>query len=584
MTHVFNDPARFADELVEGLVAANRSRIVQVDGGVIRRHRAPSNSVVMVTGGGSGHYPAFGGLVGQGIAHGAAMGNVFASPSADQICAVAQAVNAGGGILFCYNNYAGDVLNFDEAQRRLRARGLDVRSVVVNDDVASAPLAEAQRRRGIAGSFAVFKAAGFACDSGANLDEVVRIAAAANERVRSVGVAFSGCTLPGASAPLFKVEPGQMEVGMGIHGEPGLQRMPAPTAHALAQLLVERLLAEVPSVVGAVEGARVAAILNGLGAVKYEELFVIYRSVDRLLTERGITLVEPEVGELVTSFDMAGVSLSLAWLDEELERSWCAAADTPAFRKGSVAHATGELADGASQRTSRVIAQGTVEAKAAAAVALEALRAARSVIVAKSDELGRLDAVAGDGDHGIGMQRGVTAAVEAAEQALAAGAGIGTLLASAGEAWSHRAGGTSGALWGVLLRELGQALGDERAPELAGVTAAASAALRGVTASGHAQVGDKTMVDAMDPFVRELARAAADGRSLRMAWSAAALAATDAAHATAALLPKLGRARPHAQRSVGTPDPGAVSMALVLQAVAEVLAHRSCSAAPRGGA
>ena len=359
MTHVFNDPARFADELVEGLVAANRSRIVQVDGGVIRRHRAPSNSVVMVTGGGSGHYPAFGGLVGQGIAHGAAMGNVFASPSADQICAVAQAVNAGGGILFCYNNYAGDVLNFDEAQRRLRAQGLDVRSVVVNDDVASAPLAEAQRRRGIAGSFAVFKAAGFACDSGANLDEVVRIAAAANERVRSVGVAFSGCTLPGASAPLFKVEPGQMEVGMGIHGEPGLQRMPAPTAHALAQLLVERLLAEVPSVVGAVEGARVAAILNGLGAVKYEELFVIYRSVDRLLTVRGITLVEPEVGELVTSFDMAGVSLSLVWLDEELERSWCAAADTPAFRKGSVAHATGELAGGASQRTSRVLAQGS---------------------------------------------------------------------------------------------------------------------------------------------------------------------------------------------------------------------------------
>ena len=577
MTHVFNDPARFADELVEGLVAANRSRIVQVEGGVIRRHRAPSNSVVMVTGGGSGHYPAFGGLVGQGIAHGAAMGNVFASPSADQICAVARAVNAGGGILLCYNNYAGDVLNFDEAQRRLRAQGLDVRSVVVNDDVASAPLAEAQRRRGIAGSFAVFKAAGFACDSGASLDEVMRIAAAANERVRSVGVAFSGCTLPGASAPLFEVERGQMEVGMGIHGEPGLERRPAPTAHALAQLLVERLLAEVPSVVRSVEGSRVAAILNGLGAVKYEELFVVFRSVDRLLTERGITLVEPEVGELVTSFDMAGVSLSLAWLDEEFERSWCAAADTPAFRKGSVARATGELAGGASQRTSRVVAQGTAESRAAAAVALEALRAGSRAIRARSDELGRLDAVAGDGDHGIGMQHGATAAVEAAEQALAASAGVGTLLATAGEAWSHRGGGTSGALWGVLLREFGRALGDERAPDLAGVAAAADAALSAVSAAGHARVGDKTMVDAMDPFARELAQAVADGMPLRTAWSQAAHAATAAAQATAALLPKLGRARPHAQRSVGTPNPGAVSMVLVLEAVAEILAQRTCA-------
>ena len=577
MTHLHNDPARFADELIEGLVAANRSRIVQVEGGVIRRHRAAPNSVVMVIGGGSGHYPAFGGLVGQGLAHGAAMGNVFASPSAEQICAVAQAVDAGGGILFCYNNYAGDVLNFDEAQRRLRALGIDVRSVVVTDDIASAPPAERHRRRGIAGSLAVFKAAGWACDAGASLDEVVRIASAANERVRTLGVAFSGCTLPGASAPLFTVEKGRMEVGMGIHGEPGLRSVVAPSAHGLAQQFVTELLADVPPVVRAVEGSRVAVILNGLGAVKYEELFVLYGSIDRLLMERGITIVEPEVGEMVTSFDMAGVSLSLVWLDEELERSWTAGADTPAFRKGSVAHSNGVLAETALRRTTRVLKPGSDASRAAAVVALEALKAASSVIAAASDELGRLDAVAGDGDHGLGMQRGLTAAVEAAEHASNAGVGIGTLLAVAGDAWSHRAGGTSGALWGVLLHRLGDALGDLHVPTAPRVATAVAAALLGVTDSGKAQVGDKTMVDALDPFARALAAATGDGQPLRLAWSTAADAASQSAHATAALTPKLGRARPHAQRSVGTPDPGAISMAMILRAVGEVLTKRACS-------
>ncbi len=576
MTHLHNDPARFADELVEGLVAANRSRIVQVEGGVIRRHRAAPDSVVMVIGGGSGHYPAFGGLVGQGLAHGAAMGNVFASPSAEQICAVAQAVDAGGGILFCYNNYAGDVLNFDEAQRRLRALGIDVRSVVVTDDIASAPSAERHRRRGIAGSLAVFKAAGWACDAGASLDEVVRIASAANERVRTLGVAFSGCTLPGASAPLFTVEKGRMEVGMGIHGEPGLRSVVAPSAHGLAQQFVSELLADVPPVVRAVEGSRVAVILNGLGAVKYEELFVLYSSIDRLLAERGITIVEPEVGEMVTSFDMAGVSLSLVWLDEELERSWTAGADTPAFRKGSVAHSNGVLAETALRRTTRVLKPGSDASRAAAVVALEALKAASAVIAAASDELGRLDAVAGDGDHGLGMQRGLTAAVEAAGQASTAGVGVGTLLTVAGDAWSHRAGGTSGALWGVLLHRLGETLGDVDAPAGPRVATAVAAALLGVTESGKAQVGDKTMVDALDPFARALAAATAEGQPLRAAWSTAAHTASQSAHATAALTPKIGRARPHAQRSVGTPDPGAISMGMVLREVGAVLTKRGC--------
>lgn len=571
MTYLFNDPAKFADELIEGLVAAHAGRLRRVDGGVIRRHKAQPGQVVLVIGGGSGHYPAFGGFVGSGMAHGAALGNIFASPSAQQICNVAQAVNAGGGILFCYGNYAGDVLNFNQAQERLRALGIDVRTVVVSDDTASAPSSEKHKRRGTAGTLPVFKAAAAAADSGKSLDDVFRIATAANDRVCTLGVAFSGCTLPGADKPLFEVKSGKMEVGMGIHGEPGLYRLNATTADGLAELLVGKLLAEIPGVIGNPEGARVGVVLNGLGAIKYEELFVVYRKIDQLLSARGLIIIEPEVGELITSFDMAGVSLTLFWMNDELEQTWLAAADTPTFRRGNIAPSFGEEADTAALKDPRRLNAGSEQSQTAAAVVLAALEAAWQVISKHHEELGRLDAIAGDGDHGIGMQRGLTAAVAAAEEARVAMVGAGTLLTVASDAWSGRAGGTSGALWGVILRELGSAFGDEAMPDASTVATGAAAALRGVTELGKAQVGDKTLVDVLHPFTAALAAGASRGLSIPDAWAAAAIVADEAAQATAHLLPKIGRARPHAGKSIGSPDPGAISMALIIRAVERIL-------------
>ncbi|AEJ01555.1 Dak kinase [Nitrosomonas sp. Is79A3] len=571
MTYLFNDPAKFADELIEGLVAAHAGRLRRVDGGVIRRHKAQPGQVVVVIGGGSGHYPAFGGFVGSGMAHGAELGNIFASPSAQQICNVAHAVNAGGGILFCYGNYAGDVLNFNQAQEHLRALGIDVRTVVVTDDTASAPSSEKHKRRGIAGTLPVFKAASAAADSGKSLDDVFRIATAANDRVRTLGVAFSGCTLPGADKPLFEVESGKMEVGMGIHGEPGLYRLNATTADGLAELLAGKLLAEIPAVIGNPEGARVGVVLNGLGAIKYEELFVVYRKIDQLLSAHGLIIIEPEVGELITSFDMAGVSLTLFWMNDELEQTWLAAADTPAFRRGNIAPSFGEEADTATPKGPRRLNAGSEQSQAAAAVVPAALEAAWQVIGKYHEELGRLDAIAGDGDHGIGMQRGLTAAVAAAEEARVAMVGAGTLLTVASDAWSGRAGGTSGALWGVILRELGSAFGDEAMPDASTVATGAAAALRGVIGLGKAQIGDKTLVDVLHPFTAALATGASRGLSIPDAWAAAAIVADEAAQDTARLLPKIGRARPHAAKSIGSPDPGAISMALIIRAVERIL-------------
>ncbi len=575
MSFVVNDPADFADEAAAGFVAAHRTEVRQVPGGVARAVATPEGEVAVVIGGGSGHYPAFAGLVGPGLAHGAAMGNVFASPSAQHVYGVASAVEAGAGVLLSYGNYAGDVLNFDEAERRLRAAGIPCRTVRVTDDISSASVEERDKRRGIAGDLVVFRVAAWAAEQGRDLDAVHALASHANERTRSIGVAFGGCTLPGADAALFTVADGQMAIGMGIHGEPGIETVELESADAISGRLVDALLAERPDDIETEVGARVGVIVNGLGSVKGEELFVVFGAAARALEAAGLVIVDPEVGEFATSFEMAGLSLTLVWLDDELEQAWGSPAATPAYRKGALAARAGAIPatvsspdDDAAVERIPTAGEGS---RAAAVVALAGVDAIRDLIEREADELGRLDAIAGDGDHGIGMRRGTRAAAEAATRALAGGAGVGTLLALAGDAWALKAGGTSGALWGAALRTLGERLGDEVGPDAAAVANAVDAARTTVQTLGKAELGDKTMVDAIIPFADALVRHVGAGVALADAWAAAAVDATRAAEATARLRPNLGRARPHVEKSLGTPDPGAISFAQSMTAVGAML-------------
>jgi dihydroxyacetone kinase len=468
-------------------------------------------------------------------------------------------------------------MNFTLAQQRLQAEGIDTRVVFVTDDIASAPVTEIDKRRGIAGDFVVFKVAGAAAEAGYSLDEVERVARHANDRTRTLGVAFAGCTMPGASDSLFHVPPGQMGIGLGIHGEPGVSEAPLPRAADLAQTLVEGVLGEAPS-----DGTtRVGVILNGLGSTKYEELFVVWRSVARLLRDGGYTVVEPEVGELVTSLDMAGCSLTMVFLDEELEDFWRAPADTPAYRKGAAPTApsgprrsAGQVAEVAS-----VVVEASEASRRASRIAVACLQAMKGAIDEAADELGRIDAVAGDGDHGRGMVKGVTAAAAAASTAQQHGGGVATVLAAAGEAWAAKAGGTSGVLWGAALTALGARLGDQ-SDEITprDVAAAVTDGLRTLQDLGKAKVGDKTMLDALVPFVETLQQRVGDGVGLAAAWADAARVSEQAAQATANLRPQIGRARPLAERSLGTPDAGAVSMALCLHTVAAVLAASTTTA------
>ncbi|MFD0044159.1 dihydroxyacetone kinase family protein [Pseudarthrobacter scleromae] len=580
MTQIFDNPADFAEEALDGLVAANRGYVARVDGGVVRSTEVPAGQVAVVVGGGSGHYPAFAGLVGPGLAAGAVCGNIFTSPSAGQAYRVAKAANAGGGVLFSYGNYAGDVIHFGEAQQRLNAEGIETRTVLVTDDIASAPLDQIEKRRGIAGDLTVFKIAGAAAEAGLDLDGVERLAVLANHRTRSLGVAFDGCTLPGAAEPLFHVPAGGMSLGLGIHGEPGISDHPMPTASELAELLVSGLLRDKPGDAG----NRVVAILNGLGRVKYEELFLLFGKIDKLLTAAGLTIVEPECGELVTSLDMSGLSLTLLWLDDELERYWTAPADSPGYRKGSMApRARREVAapEGA------LAAEGEDTTAAAAGLgrlAAAVLAQARDAVVDHERELGRLDAIAGDGDHGVGMRRGVDAAVAAAGEAVGAGLSVRRVLTAAGEAWSERAGGTSGALWGSALAAAGRALGNKDSYSGGDAAAAVTAFADAVTTLGKADVGDKTMVDALLPFRNAFVAAFDGGTPVTGALASAVTAARQAADATASLRPLKGRARPLAEKSLGHPDPGAVSFALIATRVSDYFESSPPLSSPRAAA
>ncbi|MBT2596113.1 dihydroxyacetone kinase subunit DhaL [Arthrobacter sp. ISL-72] len=567
MTQIFDNPADFADEALDGFVAANRGYVARVDGGVVRSTEVPAGQVALVVGGGSGHYPAFAGLVGPGLATGSACGNMFASPAAGQVYRVAKAANTGGGVLLSYGNYAGDVLHFGQAQLRLNAEGIETRTVLVTDDIASAPLDQIEKRRGIAGDLTVFKIAGAAAETGLDLDAVERLAIRTNYRTRSLGVAFDGCTLPGAEAPLFHVPAGQMSLGLGIHGEPGISEHPMPTASELAELLVARLLADKPDDAG----DRVVAIVNGLGTVKYDELFLLFGKIENLLNKAGLTVVEPECGELVTSLDMSGLSLTLLWLDDELEEFWAAPADTPAFRKGNLApRARRELA-GPEDAAAGEEEQATAAAADLGRLATAVLAQVQAVVVEHEEELGKLDAIAGDGDHGIGMRRGVDAAAAAAVETSAAGASVQRVLTAAGEAWSERAGGTSGALWGSAVMAAGLALGNKDSYHGEDATATVAAFADAITALGKAEPGDKTMVDALLPF-RDTFLAARDGGTpVVRALAEAAAAAREAADATASLRPLKGRARPLAEKSLGHPDPGAVSFGLIAARISSYL-------------
>ena len=568
MTHLLNNPVDFPVELVDGFVKANSKYVKKVYGGVVRATKSKPGKVAIITGGGTGHYPGFMGWVGPGLVDGAVTGNIFASPSASQVRSVAKAADHGGGILLAFLNYAGDVLHFGMAEELLKADGFNVRRSVVTDDVASAPVSEIYKRRGIAGGLAVLKVASAAAESGLSLDEVLKVLNKTNERTRTFGVAFSGCTLPGSANPLFEVPAGKMAVGLGVHGEPGIYELDLGTADDVAKLLVDKLLEDVPQN----PGKKVIALLNGLGSAKYEELFVTFSCVANRLKNAGIQMVDGDVGEFMTSLDMGGLSLTLGWVDDEIEKYWFVPCDSPAFRKTRMVDEPLDpsVVFNTEPEALKVTKKGNESSRNAAALIAKALEKIKDIISENETMLGDLDAVAGDGDHGAGMTRGSKAAAEAANWLVKEGAGAQTTLAGAGARWSENAGGASGALWGAALIAAGNALGDDKDLDLKTYTHAINSFVKSIQQLGGASVGDKTMVDTQVPFAEVFENSISQNLGFIDAWNRAAVAAASAAKATANLTPKMGRARVLAKKSIGHEDPGATSFSLIVSTISSM--------------
>jgi len=324
---LINDPFDAVDEAIEGFVAAHGGIVALGEPRVVVRRTPASDKVGLVVGGGSGHEPAFLGYVGIGIADAAACGNIFASPPPNVVLEAIHAANHGRGVLMGYGNYAGDVMNFGLAAQLAIAEGIEVREIHVSDDVASAPRNEAAKRRGIAGDIIVFKCAGAAAEQGLSLSEVERVAVKANAATRSMGVALSACEVPGSGRPTFELPDGEMEIGMGVHGEPGIKRGPLRPADEVAGILVEAIVADMED-----RGpGEVALLVNGLGATAYLDQYILYRGARRALESNGLRVVRSYVGEFITSLEMAGASVTVTLLDDALLSCLDAPANTVRF-------------------------------------------------------------------------------------------------------------------------------------------------------------------------------------------------------------------------------------------------------------
>jgi dihydroxyacetone kinase-like protein len=324
MKKIINKPENVIEELMDGFVSANRryfERILGINGILYKNRR--KDKVSLVVGGGSGHEPAYSGLLGKGMGDAAACGNVFASPSAQIVYETAKAAHGGRGVLFVYGNYAGDNLNFDMAEEMLQDEGIETAHVRVADDCASAPPERAYDRRGIAGLIFQVRLAGAACDLGMSLEETARLVERAAANIRSIGIAISPGQLPGLGKPTFELGDDEIEFGMGIHGEPGIRRDKMKSADEMADTLYGHLTADMPLK----SGDKIAVLVNGLGATTVLELSILYRRVLQMLERDGVEVYDSDVNSYVMSQGMGGFSITFLKLDDEIKKLY----DKPCF-------------------------------------------------------------------------------------------------------------------------------------------------------------------------------------------------------------------------------------------------------------
>lgn len=566
MKKLINQPSAVVEEMVQGLVAIYPGLRRLPGQTVLVRAEIPERDqrrVAVISGGGSGHEPAHAGYVGRGMLSAAVAGDVFTSPSPDAVLAAIRATAGAAGALLIIKNYTGDRLNFGLAAELARAEGIPVETVLVADDVALAASPEHAGRRGLAGTILVHKIAGAVAESGAPLAAVTAAARGAAEAVRTMGLALTSCTVPAAGRPGFTLGETEIELGLGIHGEPGVRR----AALESADLLVERLLEVILADATLVPGTRVVLLINNLGATPPMELAVVGRHALSVLAGRGAIVERVYCGTFLSALEMAGVSLSVlpvddqrvAWLDLPTDApAWPNAAAQPRRRGSPVADIPAAMSsEGAPLPGGPRTSMGKL-LESAILVATERL-------IQAAPRLTEMDQVTGDGDLGISLERG-SQAVRQALSTYPLDEPAGTLRGLAGTL-QRALGGTSGPLYAAFFLRAAGSLGRAGGEDALDWAKAVRAGCQAIEELGGARLGDRTMLDALVPA----AAALESGAKLRQGRSeilrSVAEASREGVRATAEMLPRRGRSSYLGERVLGHPDPGAEAVAVLLEAL-----------------
>jgi triose/dihydroxyacetone kinase / FAD-AMP lyase (cyclizing) len=569
MKKFINRAEDVVEEMLQGLVVLHpglarlpgHKVIICADAG-----QARDRQVAVLSGGGSGHEPAHAGYVGAGMLSAAVAGEVFTSPSSDSVFAAIKAVAGAPGALLIIKNYTGDRLNFGVAAEMARAEGTPVEMIIVDDDVALKGTTRATGARGLAGTVFIHKLVGAAAAEGRSLADLAAMGKAAVASLATMGVSFSAGTSPAVGRPSFELGEREMELGLGIHGEPGVERTELQPADKLTETLLTRILQH-----GSFgDEKRVAVMVNNLGATTEMELAIVARHAVSFLASKGFTVERIYAGTLLSSLDMAGISISVLGLNGERLRLLDAATAAPAWPnvlKQPPGKAAAQIAaevvvevspgDGARTETGRKIKQ--------------AIEAACKALINAEGELTEMDRVTGDGDLGASMARGARAVQDAVATYLLDDAAA--TVKALGHTLRRELGGSSGPLYGVLFLRCGSVLEASRATGLARWAEALDQGCQAISELGGAKPGDRTMVDALDPFVKTLQKGPS-AKAPREAVLAAVEAAEHGVDATAQMKPSLGRSSYLGDRVLGHPDPGAKAIAVWLRAACEALFPR----------
>ena len=580
---LINSPLDAADELIDGLVEAYNGECYKVGTRSIVKSNIASDKVALLVGGGAGHEPIYHAMVGKNMADGAACGDIFAAPAPNIVKEAALAIDQGEGVLFLYGNYAGDIMNFDLGAEQSEDEGVEVRTVLIADDVASAPVERKKDRRGIAGLVPIVKIAGAASQHAPELESLAQTVEKACLQTRSIGCAMAPGSIPATGKPTFELEEGMIGLGMGIHGEAGVKDIPMTTAAELTPIMLDYIIEDFEKD-GEVEplksGDSILFLINSLGATTMMESLICMRTAADYFEERGIELFDVMIGSYVTCQEMAGISFSVTRLDDELKELWSMPCQSFCYSKmqGPLDAENTETNKTASTKSVRKAKRKEVKpqlelSRSESGLTIEQtqemLLLIADAIIAAEPILSQADRDLGDGDHGLGMERGFTALKKNLDPTSATFSSLQELFKTAGMSLLSTMGGASGVVFGSLFLAGDKTMYGAKYFGPRELSHLLNQSLADVMKRGGAKPGDKTMIDALAPAATTAKEMI--NKPIVESITKVSEAATNGKEASKAMLATMGRAKTLGEKTIGLPDAGAISVSIILKTMQDFI-------------